>query len=177
MTTEESVENGARLSMEQQAEIGDILLSARTVSRQMVAQAREEADGIVKAAEERAGQRVREAEEQAAEILREAEEKAAALVREAEERSAPPMSEAEMQEYAVHAVEECFSRLRRQQLDVLDMINEQWRDFLSRLNFSEPAPDAEERETFTPPPITQQDIETRVNAIARELMEIIGNNN
>ena len=59
----------ARLSREQQAEIGDIFLSARTVSRQMVIQAREQSDESLRTARDRAEQIVTEAEERASAIV------------------------------------------------------------------------------------------------------------
>jgi cell division septum initiation protein DivIVA len=204
-----------RLSAEQQAEIGDILLSARAVSRQMIAQARQQAEELLQNANERADALVREAEEkadailtdageqalkttqtaeaQAAETIRAAEEKAAELlretgVREAESSSAeeelpedkkdptaPAISE-EMQEYVVRCVGDCFARLRQQQLDTADYINEQWRSFLSDLSLPElPTPDMlRKEEKAVGDEVSRQEIEERVSAIAKELMEIIG---
>ena len=151
------------LNPEQQAEIRDILLSARTVSRQMVSQAREQSDEILRTARDRAEQ-----------IIQDAEEKAAAIVAGAERRAAdavPSEAAAQMQEYAVSCVGECFSRLRKQQLETVDYINEQWRSFLGGLTLTEDTPYVQKLPAET---VNQQDIETRVNAIARELMEIIG---
>ena len=204
-----------RLSAEQQAEIGDILLSARAVSRQMIAQARQQAEELLQNANERADALVREAEEkadailtdageqafkttqtaeaQAAETIRAAEEKAAELlresgVREAESSSAeeelpedkkdpaaPAISE-EMQEYVVRCVGDCFARLRQQQLDTADYINEQWRSFLSGLSLPELPTPASLRNTegAAGEEVSRQEIEERVSAIAKELMEIIG---
>ena len=189
MDTETKTERGFRLSMEQQAEIGDILLSARAVAQQMTAKAEEEANRLVSEAQARAEEILRvaeqtqhEAEEKADRLVREAEEKAAALLREAEEKTAPPapepsVTEAELQEFAVRAVENCFAALRRQQLDAVELINEHWRHFLSELSFSQPPDSLGERPDPPPvPEVSQRDIEDRVNAIARELMEIIGSN-
>ena len=188
--TNESQHEQFRLSTEQQAEIGDILLSARAVSRQMILQAQEQADGILQKATEEAGRLVREAEEQAEQITRQAEEQAAEKLREAEtntpelpptgeeeagkaENAAPGLSE-EMQEYVVRCVGDCFARLRQQQLETAEFINEQWRAFLSGLSLPElPTPGAVRTESEQTG-ISRQDIEDRVSAIARELMEIIG---
>ena len=213
--TNEKREESVRLSTEQEAEIGDILLSARAVSRQMILQAQEQIDDMMRKAEEQAAEKLREAEEQAAQITREAEEQAAEKLREAEERAAQilqgameekygeaPGSEEqteaeaaaetetdvqpeeavresaalpeEMQEYVVRCVGDCFARLRQQQQETADFINEQWRCFLSGLSLPElPVRGAAPSETEGTG-VTRQDIEDRVSAIARELMEIIG---
>ena len=197
----------------QRSEIGDVLLSARAVSRKMIARAQDRADEIVKAAEARADEIVREAEKKAAEILRRAEAECDARLRvdaetpvvhapaeelpaaEPEPEAVPPMEDrgltraeaeriraeaaAEAQEYAVRCVEECFARLRQQQQENVDFINEQWQSFLCGLIPGEegaasheiPQPKAAEP---AEPEISQQEIEAKVNAIARELMEIIG---
>ena len=77
---------------------------------------------------------IEDAEDKAAAILRAAEEKAAALL---EEASQPrDVMSAEMQEYVVKCVGECFSRLRQQQLETVDFINDQWRGFLSGLTLT-----------------------------------------
>ena len=160
------------LNAQQQAEVGDVILSARTVSRQMVTQAREQSDEILKTARDRAEQIIEDAEEKAAAILREAEDKAAVLVEEAS-RPRDVMS-AEMQEYVVKCVGECFSRLRQQQLETVDFINDQWRGFLSGLTLTEEP--KETSKTAAPvDEISRQDIEARVSAIAKELMGILGN--
>ena len=159
----------------QKAEVGDILLSARTVSRQMVSQAREQSDEILQIARDRAEQIVQDAEEKAAAIVRDAEERAAVLLAEAaEERNA---TSAQMQDYVVQCVGDCFSRLRQQQLETVDFINEQWRSFLSGLALSDElqGPPKPPKAAQTPvDEISRQDIEARVSAIAKELMEIIG---
>ena len=177
-----------RLSTGQQAEIGNIMLSARSVSRQTITQAQTKADEILKNANERADEIVRDAAAKAAETLRLAEEQAARIVHDAEARAneiAPAEKEADesarssglpedMQEYVVRCVGECFDRLRRQQMETADFINEQWRRFLSDLSLPElptpgPAPAEAEKDD-----VSQQEIEERVSAIAKELMEIIG---
>ena len=128
----------ARLSREQQAEIGDIFLSARTVSRQMVLQAREQSDEILRTARDRAEQIVTEAEERAERILREAEERAAAIG-ETRPNDASGMS-AEMQDYVIRAVGECFEKLRLRQQENTEFINSQWQSFLSGLSLADTLP-------------------------------------
>ena len=163
------------MNAEQKAEVGDVLLSARTVSRQMVTQAREQSDEILQIARDRAEQIVQQAEEKAAAILREAEEKAAALQEEAAaQRDAVS---AQMQDYVVQCVGDCFSRLRQQQLETVDFINEQWRGFLSGLALTDEIQGPPRPSKAAQPPteeISRRDIEARVSAIAKELMEIIG---
>ena len=163
------------MNAEQKAEVGDVLLSARTVSRQMVSQAREQSDEILQIARDRAEQIVQQAEEKAAAILREAEEKAAALQEEAAaQRDAVS---AQMQDYVVQCVGDCFSRLRQQQLETVDFINEQWRGFLSGLALTDEIQGPPRPPKAAQPPteeISRRDIEARVSAIAKELMEIIG---
>ncbi len=213
--TNEKREESVRLSTEQEAEIGDILRSARAVSRQMILQAQEQIDDMMRKAEEQAAEKLREAEEQAAQITRGAEEQAAEKLRKAEERAAQILQGAmeekngeaagneegaeadaaaeteaagqpekaaresaalpeEMQEYVVRCVGDCFARLRQQQQETADFINEQWRCFLSGLSLPElPARGAAPAENGGTG-VTRQDIEDRVSAIARELMEIIG---
>lgn len=243
-------ESGFRLSTKQQAEIGDILLSARSVARQLVSQAKQQseellrdsrqqaaqiaaeaqtraasavneadeksaaligeaekkaaaivreaegkAEAIVCEAEEKTGPIVSSAEEKAAAIVREAEEHAAAIVHEAEEHAAVILQEAErnaeapvtsermgipenMQDYVVRCVGDCFTKLRQQQLASIDLINEQWQSFLSNLTLEEAAPTAPPPATSAALPVStevsREDIEARVNVIARELMDMIG---
>ena len=81
----------------------------------------------------------------------------------------------EMQEYVVRCVGECFARLRQQQLDTAEYLNEQWRGFLSGLSLPElPTPGSAQKAEEPDNGVSQQDIEDRVSAIARELLEIIG---
>ena len=71
-------------------------------------------------------------------------------------------------------VGECFSRLRQQQLETVDFINDQWRGFLSGLTLTE-VPQEKPRSAQAVDEISRQDIEARVSAIAKELMGILGN--
>ena len=77
----------------------------------------------------------------------------------------------EMQDYVVQYVGDCFAKLRQQQLDSVTLINEQWQGFLSGFMLAgegklpEKTPPAEE--------VSSRDIEKRVGAIAKELMDIL----
>ena len=84
MAWEENNSRGEIRGASQRSEIGDVLLSARTVSRQMIARAQGKADETVRAAELRADEIVKEAEARADEIVKEAREKAAEILRRAE---------------------------------------------------------------------------------------------
>ena len=174
--TKELRKDEFRLSTEQQAEIGDILLSARAVSRQMINDAQTKADAILQSANAEAERLVREAEEKAAETLRAAEARALEIAP-AEEPAETPAASAlseEMQDYVVRCVGDCFAKLRQQQLDTVDYLNEQWQGFLSGLSLPElPTPVTAQTEE-TGREVSRQDIEQRVSAIAKELMEIIG---
>ena len=77
-----------------------------------------------------------------------------------------------MQEYVVRYVGDCFSRLRRQQLEAAEALNEQWRSFLCGLTLTDEAkPVPQPRQADE---ISLQEIESRVSAIAQELREILG---
>ena len=67
-----------------------------------------------------------------------------------------------------------FARLRQQQQENVDFINEQWQSFLCSLIPGEEGAAAHESPKPAESEISQQEIEAKVNAIARELMEIIG---
>ena len=148
---------------------------------------------MMRKAEEQAAEKLREAEERAAQILQGAmEEKYGEAPGSEEQTEAEAAAETEtdvqpeeavresaalpeeMQEYVVRCVGDCFARLRQQQQETADFINEQWRCFLSGLSLPElPVRGAAPSETEGTG-VTRQDIEDRVSAIARELMEIIG---
>ncbi len=153
---------------EQQVEISDIYLSARSISQQIIAEAKEQADEILKAAETRADQIISDAQAKAETLLREAEVSAAS------HDEKPVFMSPEMQEYVVRHVGDCFAKLNQRQAETTDYINAQWQSFLSGLSLSDssigvaPASMPEKQE------ISRQEIESRVSLIAKELMEIIG---
>ena len=220
-------ESGYRLSTKQQTEIGDILLSARSVSRQLISQAKQQSEemlqntkqqaaqiiaeaqtraaSLVDEAEKKVAVLVSEAEKKAEAVIREAEGRAEAIVCEAEEKTGPIMSEAkekassiirdaeehaaiilheaernagtaaapeqiqlpeDMQDYVVRCVGDCFAKLRQQQLSSIDLINKQWQAFLCNLTPEEIPPAAPAQS------ISREDIETRVDVIAKELMDM-----
>ena len=88
-------ESGFRLSTKQQAEIGDILLSARSVARQLVSQAKQQSEELLRDSRQQAAQIAAEAQTRAASAVNEADEKSAALIGEAEKKAAAIVREAE----------------------------------------------------------------------------------
>ncbi|MBR5095409.1 MAG: DivIVA domain-containing protein, partial [Oscillospiraceae bacterium] len=69
------------------------------------------------------------------EIVRRANARADAIVAEAQRERARILDEGRArQDYAVHRVEEAFSRLRQMQLEQIDALNAQWQAFLCGLD-------------------------------------------
>ena len=90
----------------------------------------------------------------------------------AQESASAGMSD-EMQEYVVRCVGDCFAKLRQRQEESNEFLNEQWRNFLSGLALPELPNPARKKETVGQE-ISRKEIQDRVSAIARELMDIIG---
>ena len=123
----------------QKAQIGDTLMSAQGIARQMVDDARTQAD-----------ESTRLAQTQAEEIIKAAEKKAELILSGAKsKKEASDADVSEVQEYALRCVEACVDKLRQQQMDAIELINAQWQDFLSGLILPEdrqaptPLPEAE----------------------------------
>ena len=137
----------------QKSEIGDTLLSARALAKKIEDQARAQAE----------------------ETIRQAQEKADAIVREAEhKRRELAQSLPDQQEYAAKCVENCLNKLKKQHIEAIEMLNNEWQDFLCGLmpeeHTAEPEQsDAEVQENTEDMP----ELRERVNAIAKELMEIL----
>lgn len=96
----------------QKNEIGDALLSAKTISQQIIMDAQERADQIIA-----------EAEARGREIIAEAESRGQEIVEETQRR----------QEYAVARVESCYSRMKEQHMACIEALNDEWQDFLCGL--------------------------------------------
>ena len=116
-----------------------------------------------------------QARAQAEETIRQAQEKADAIVREAEhKRRELAQSLPDQQEYAAKCVENCLNKLKKQHIEAIEMLNNEWQDFLCGLmpeeHTAEPEQsDAEVQENTEDMP----ELRERVNAIAKELMEIL----
>ena len=133
----------------------DYLISAKTLSKQIVDRGRKQADDIIAEAEARAEEIVNQARQKAEEILAEARRDAEML----REESVIPAGSSD-QEHAVRCVEDYFAKLRQHQQDAIDLLNEQWQQFLCGL-YTEEEPGEDTQEESVPPDLT-----ARVSAIA-----------
>lgn len=116
----------------------------------------------------------------ATEIINSAKAEAAEILAGAKSQPHPaPVISDDAQEYAVRCVEACMDKLRRQQLEAIDQINNSWREFLCGLMpdidmpsgaKSAPAPNPEMSEDFVP---DMAALEERVNAIAKGISDIM----
>ena len=123
-------------------EIGDAILSAKTIAQQLLSEAQTEADGILAAARAEAGR-----------LVSEAEEKRAALLSEAERR----------EQEAIRRVENAYLQLRGQYAAAIGTLDQDWQRFLCSLD-DESAQKAE-------PPLPE-DLAERLGEIAQSLDEI-----
>ena len=121
----------------QKSEIGDALLSARTISQGIIDDARAEADAIIA-----------DAKEQSRQIL---------------------SSARGQQDYMVSCVQSCYDKIRAQQYEIIDTVNREWQNFLCGLDAGEDAPTAEAVKA-------PEDLSEKVNAIAKELLSMMGDN-
>lgn len=87
---------------------------------------------------------------------------------------------ADQQEYAVACVERTFDKLKRQQMENIEVLNGLWQEFLCGLATEPEEPTEEEpQEAQAAQPEREEknrinELETMVNNIARELAEITG---
>jgi cell division septum initiation protein DivIVA len=138
-------------------EIGDAILSAKTIAQHLIA----------------------EAQEESARILREANEKAAQLISEAERQREAILSDCDGREHrAFLKVQNCYEHLREQHVSSLRQLDDEWQRFLCSLSeeaqrgpadLSEPAEEsapAGEGESLP------DDIAQKVSAIADELKSL-----
>lgn len=147
---------------DKKSEIGDTLMSAQAMAKQIVEQANE----------------------QAARIIEEAEARRRALMEAASRQ----------QEHAAKCVEECFAKVKRQHMECIETLNTDWQEFLCGLipeeqpgesgESAESEARAEEEDTSKESASEESDgallnaseLEARVAEIAKELKEIIGEN-
>ena len=101
-------------------EIGDAILSAKTISQQIIAEAREQADAILA-----------EARAEADRLAGESEESSRALKAACEER----------EQRTVRAAQDCYLQLREQCLSAVRLLDEEWQRFLC--SFDDEAPEKE----------------------------------
>ena len=123
-----SAENaGLRAQLEafssQKNQISDTLMSAQNIARQMIEDAKAQAEETARMAQSQAEETVKAAEKKAELIL-------------AGARTRKESAEAEMnevQEAALRCVENCVDKLRAQHVEAIEFLNAQWQDFLSGL--------------------------------------------
>ena len=82
----------------------------------------------------------------------------------------------DQQEYAAKCVENCLNKLKKQHIEAIEMLNNEWQDFLCGLMPEEHSDEAESGTSDTEAQENTADmpeLRERVNAIAKELMEIL----
>ena len=108
-------------------EIGDAILSAKTLAQHLLSEAQEKADLLLA-----------EAQEKAARLVSEAQERADALDAESEEkRQAVYAYCAERESEAVERVRNCYVQLRELHLSSVAQLDEVWQRFLCSLDGGE----------------------------------------
>ena len=107
----------------QKNQISDTLMSARDIARQMIEDAKTQAE-----------ETARRAQAQAEETVKAAEKKAELILAGAKTRKESADADvSEVQEYALKCVENCVDKLRAQHVEAIEYLNAQWQDFLSGL--------------------------------------------
>ena len=145
-------------------EIGDAILSARTIARQIIAEAQEKADGLLAEAQEKADALLAGAREKADALLSEAKEKASGLASEAEERCRAQRESCEEREQrTIRSAQELYLQLREQCLDAAKQLDGEWQRFLC--SFGEP-------ETVSAEDALPDDLDEKLGQLAEYLSEI-----
>ncbi len=148
----------------QKDEIGDTLLSAKTIARQMVEDASRKARETETEAEARAETRLREAETQAEQRLSEANDRAQQLLADAEaRRSALEESARRDRQKAQQTVERLCGAVKELLLGSAEQVDSEWQDFLG--TWEDETVDALPAEPDAPP----ADLGEKVSAIAQLL--------
>lgn len=132
-------------------EIGDAILSAKTIAQHLIAEAQEESERI----------------------LRETRAEAARLIKEAEQKRDAILSDCDGREHeAFLKVQNCYEHLRAQHLDALRELDDEWQRFLCSLSEEAqraPGEPAGERKADAALP---DDLAEKVSAIADELLSL-----
>ena len=127
---------------DRRVELGDALLSAQSIYREIVEKAKARADEMIAAAEQRAAAIERDARERSEEILADSNRQ---------------------QEYAVQRVEGAFNRMKQLHMASIDALNAEWQDFLCGLY---PEPEEPEEEELP------EDLEEKLGAIADQIQSL-----
>lgn len=142
-------------------EIGDAILSAKTIAQQLLAEAQEEADKLLSGAREEADRLLSKAKSEAGRLVSDAREEAERLVTEAEEQRAARLGDCERYEQeAIRKVESAYVQLREQYTGAIRTLDQDWQRFLCSLG------DGAEPKTEDALP---EDLADRLGAIAESL--------
>jgi len=138
-------------------EIGDAILSAKTIAQQLIADAQQQADAVTAESVENAGALITAAQEKAERIVSEARERAEALVADAEAKRDAILAENEKRDHdALESVQRVYQKLRAQSLDSVKLLDREWQGFLCSLGDDEPAP----------PPALPEDLSEKLGELA-----------
>ena len=123
-------------------EIGDAILSAKTISQQLIEEARDKAEAMTAESVESADALISAAQEKAERIVAEARERADALVADAEARRDAILAESDACEHnAVQSVQAVYQALRAQAVEAVGLLDREWQRFLCSLGDDEAAKD------------------------------------
>lgn len=119
------------------------------------------------------------AQSTARDIVGRAREQAVRIVADAQRQREEILSgAADQQEYAAACVERAFDRLKRQQMENVEMLNGMWQEFLCGLMTEDAGEEGPEAPVEAAEPaadmIRTDELEAMVSTIARELFEING---
>ena len=124
-------------------EIGDAILSAKTIAQQLIADAKQRADALTAESVDNADALITAAQEKAEQIVSSARERAEALVADAEARRDAILAESEKRDHdALESVQGVYQKLRAQALDNIKLLDREWQGFLCSLGDEEAAPAA-----------------------------------
>ena len=124
-------------------EIGDAILSAKTIAQQLIADAQQRADALTAESVDNADALITAAQEKAGQIVSEARKRAEALVADAEAKRDAILAESEKRDHdALESVQGVYQKLRTQALENVKLLDREWQGFLCTLGDEESAPDA-----------------------------------
>lgn len=128
------------------AEIGDAVLSAQAIYRNVVEKAKAKADEILADAKRQREELLESTRQQREELLE---------------------NTRRQQDYAVQRVEDCYSRMKEQHMACIEALNAEWQEFLCGL-FPEDEEETEAREAEELP----GDLKEKVGTIAKMLFSM-----
>ncbi len=115
-------------------EIGDAILSAKTIAQQLIADAQQRAEALTAESIENADTLITAAQEKAERIVAEARERATALVSDAEAKRDAILAEREKREHdATESASRLYQQLRARADDNVKLLDRAWQEFLCSL--------------------------------------------